>query len=556
MSQFLPFLAAASAGTGGMNTLILGALIAVYMLFIGYLGYRGFRRTKNSGDYLLAGRSAHPFVMAMSYGAAFISTSALVGFGGIAGQFGMGLMWLVFMNIAIGIVVAFIFFGRRTRCMGLALDAHTFPEFMGNRFDSRGLKVFLALVIFLFMPLYSSVVLIGGARFLEEVMQIDYGWALGVFAAVVAIYVVFGGLKGVMYVDAMMGTIMIVGMVSLLVMCYWKLGGVVSAHQALTDMAPLVAERLPQEARLGHVGWTARPRFNSIWWWTLVSSLMLGVGIGALAQPQLAVRFMTVQSSRELNRAVLIGSVFILLTVGSAYMVGALSNVFFYYTDRGIAEGIGGKLAIEAAGGNPDLIIPLFIREALPPVILYIFSLTLLSAAMSTLSSLFHVIGSAIGHDLFRNLAGVRRDSTLITRLGVVFGIVVSVILGVVLPPGIIARGTAIFFGVCAAAFLPAYWAALYWRGATRAGVWASMATGVGASLFGLFFLHRKESAALGVCELLFGRTELISSFPWPYVDTFVYSLPLSLAVLFVVSCFTRPLPKEHLKRCFKSVQS
>ena len=129
MSQFLPFLAAASAGTGGMNTLILGALIAVYMLFIGYLGYRGFRRTKNSGDYLLAGRSAHPFVMAMSYGAAFISTSALVGFGGIAGQFGMGLMWLVFMNIAIGIVVAFIFFGRRTRCMGLALDAHTFPEF-------------------------------------------------------------------------------------------------------------------------------------------------------------------------------------------------------------------------------------------------------------------------------------------------------------------------------------------------------------------------------------------------------------------------------------------
>ena len=175
---------------------------------------------------------------------------------------------------------------------------------------------------------------------------------------------------------------------------------------------------------------------------------------------------------------------------------------------------------------------------------------------MATLSSLFPVTGSAIGHDLFRNLAGVRRDSTLITRLGVVFGIVVSVILGVVLPPGIIARGTAIFFGVCAAAFLPASWAALYWRGATRAGVWASMATGVGASLFGLFFLHRKESAALGVCELLFGRTELISSFPWPYVDTFVYSLPLSRAVLFVVSCFTRPLPKEHLKRCFKSVQS
>lgn len=156
---------------------------------------------------------------------------------------------------------------------------------------------------------------------------------------------------------------------------------------------------------------------------------------------------MTVQSTRELNRAVLIGSVFILCTVGSAYTVGALSNVFFYYSDRGFADGISGQLAIQAAGGNPDLIIPLFIRQALPPVVLYIFSLTLLSAAMSTLSSLFHVTGSAIGHDLVCNLSGRSGGSTLVTRCGVIFGIVVSVALGVLLPPGIVARGTAIFSG-------------------------------------------------------------------------------------------------------------
>lgn len=544
---------ATAAAESGMNTWVLGALIVVYMLVVGYLGYRGFRKTASNKDYLLAGRSVNPFVMAMSYGAAFISTSALVGFGGIAGQFGMGLMWLVFMNIAIGIVVAFIFFGPRTRRIGLALDAHTFPEFMGSRFESKYLKVFLAAIIFLFMPLYSSVVLIGGARFLQEVMMIDYGWALGIFAVIVALYVVFGGLKGVMYVDAMMGTVMIVGMLSLLVMCYWKLGGVASAHQALTDMAPLVAERLPKEAALGHQGWTAMPKFNSVWWWTLVSSLMLGVGIGALAQPQLAVRFMTVKSTRELNRAVVIGSVFILCTAGAAYMVGALSNVFFFHADKGIAEGISGKLAIEAAGGNPDLIIPLFIRQALPPVILYVFSLTLLSAAMSTLSSLFHVTGSAIGHDLFRNLSSVKRDSVLVTRLGVIFGIAVSVVLGIILPPGIIARGTAIFFGVCAAAFLPAYCAAIYWRGATRFGVWLSISVGVGASLFGLLFLHSKESAALGICRALFGRSELVSAFPWPYVDTLVYSLPLSVFAL-VIGSWLSPKPSEaHLKNCFES---
>ncbi|MBQ9501482.1 MAG: sodium:solute symporter family protein [Lentisphaeria bacterium] len=535
----------------GVNSFVFGFLILAYVLLIGYLGWRGWKKTRDSKDYLLAGRTVNPFVMAMSYGAAFISTSALVGFGGIAGEFGLGILWLVFMNIAIGIFAAFVWFGKRTREIGVALNAKTFPEFIGKRFRSPGLKMFIALVIFIFVPLYSSVVLIGGARFVQEIMRIPYAWALTIFATVVAIYVIFGGLKGIMYVDALMGTVMICGMLLLLVTCYWKLGGVIPAHQALTEMAPLVKQHLPAEYELGHRGWTVMPRFNSVWWWTLVSSIMLGVGIGALAQPQLAVRFMTVKSGMELNRAVLVGSVFILLTVGSAYTVGALSNVFFYRTDLGIA-GSYQALAIQAARGNPDLIIPIFIREALPGVVLYLFFLTMLSAAMSTLSSLFHVTGSSIGHDFFRTVANARHDNLTVTRVGMVFGIILSIIFAMVLPPGIVARGTAIFFGICAAAFLPAYFSALYWKGATRAGVWASVSAGVASSIIGLVFLHRKESASIGICQALFGRSELISAHPWPFVDPFIYSLPLAAAVLVIVSLVSAKLPQRHLNRCFK----
>lgn len=539
-----------AAGFSGMNTWILGVLIGIYVLIIGYLGFRGFRKTKSNKDYLIAGRETHPFVMAMSYGAAFISTSALVGFGGIAGQFGMGLLWLVFMNIAFGIFIAFIWFGRRTRSMGVALGAATFPEFIGKRFHSNGLRLFIGVIICVFIPLYSSVVLIGGARFLQEVMMIPYTWALGIFATVVAIYVIFGGLKGVMYVDALMGSVMIGGMLLLLVLCYVKLGGIIPAHQALTDMAPLVKERMPEAYALGHRGWTAMPEFNSVWWWTLVSSLMLGVGIGALAQPQLAVRFMTVKSTRELNRAVCIGAVFICCTVGAAYTVGALSNVFFYAADKGIAGDVQ-LLAIEAAKGNPDLIIPMFIREALPALVLYLFSLTMLSAAMSTMSSLFHVTGSSLGHDIYRSVTLSGADSILVTRIGIICGIIVSVIFAILLPPGIVARGTAIFFGVCAAAFLPSYVAALYWRGATRAGVFASIAAGVAASLIGLVFLHGKESAALGICKFLFGRDVLIAAHPWPVVDPFIYAFPLAIIVLIVVSLFTKKPGTALLDRCF-----
>jgi len=539
------------ASAYNLNAVVLGAMIAVYACIIGYLGMRGFRKTRNNQDYLLAGRSVNPFVMAMSYGAAFISTSALVGFGGIAGQFGMGLMWLVFMNIAFGIVVAFIWFGHRTRSIGVALDAKTFPEFIGRRFQSERMKYFIAAVIFVFIPLYSSVVLISGARFLQEVMGVPYGWALVVFGSVVAVYVIFGGLKGVMYVDALMGSIMIGGMLLLITMCYVRLGGIIPAHEKLTEMSALVAQRLPQEYILGHRGWTVMPEFNSVWWWILVSSLMLGVGIGALAQPQLAVRFMTVKSGRELNRAVLVGSIFILCTAGAAYMTGALSNVFFFHPEIGVGNSTP-QLAIEAAGGNPDVIIPMFIREALPPVVLYLFSLTMLSAAMSTLSSLFHVAGSSLGNDICGEFCKTPERSMTVSRCGVTVGILLSVFFAIILPPGVVARGTSIFFGICAAAFLPAYAASLYWKRATAAGVWAGMVAGTLSSVFGLLFLHRKESALLGVCRFIFGKDVLIQSHPWPVVDPFVYSLPLSIIALVVVSLLTSPPEKSHVDKLFE----
>ena len=118
--------------SNGVDSFVFGFLILGYVIMIGYLGWRGWKKTQNSKDYLLAGRSVNPFVMAMSYGAAFISTSALVGFGGIAGQFGMGVLWLVFMNIAIGIFAAFVWFGKRTRQMGAALNGGVGEHLLGE----------------------------------------------------------------------------------------------------------------------------------------------------------------------------------------------------------------------------------------------------------------------------------------------------------------------------------------------------------------------------------------------------------------------------------------
>ncbi|MGZ7160686.1 MAG: sodium:solute symporter family protein, partial [Methanobacterium sp.] len=75
---------------------------------IGYVGYIAWKRTKSADDYMVAGRKTHPYIMALSYGATFISTAAIVGFGGTAANYGMGILWLVFLNIIVGIFIAFV----------------------------------------------------------------------------------------------------------------------------------------------------------------------------------------------------------------------------------------------------------------------------------------------------------------------------------------------------------------------------------------------------------------------------------------------------------------
>lgn len=626
--------------------------VLAYLLIVVYLGFLGYMRTKSATDYLIAGRRTHPFVMAMSYGATFISTSAIVGFGGVAGMFGLSLLWLTFCNIFVGIFVAFVFLGGPTRRMGHLLDAHTFPELLGRRFESKFMQVFAGLVIFLFIPIYAAAVLIGGCEFIAVKFGIDYQVALLVFSVIIAAYVIMGGLKGVMYSDALQGSIMFIGMIILLVWTYVKLGGVVAAHKELSDMATIPS----LFGKIGFKGWTAMPAFG--WgvaetakgpnpsgydlWWIVISTIVLGVGIGVLAQPQLAVRFMTVKSKRELNRAVLVGGIFILVMTGVAFVVGSLSNLYFYKyevltgkivsttekvgviakkekdiearipcqllhldtTGDGIANvtvvGKGydvekdGKVVLpgsilmpkaevtELADGmvevrphatsflraltqtktgdwmfNTDSIIPEFVTGAMPKWFGLLFLLTLLSAAMSTLSSQFHAVGTSIGRDVYEQVTGKHEHGIAITRVGIIIGIVIAVFISYRFRGGyIVARATAIFFGLCASAFLPAFVGGLFWKRMTKSGAIWSMIIGFLVTAVWLLFFKDKEARAIGLCYQLFGKHSLLLDKPnWYVVDPIVIALPISLAVAVVVSLLSKPPSKEHLDKCFKGVK-
>ncbi|MDA3901397.1 MAG: sodium:solute symporter family protein [Spirochaetes bacterium] len=531
-----------------MKMLFLGVIVVLYLSVIALLGYKGFKKTKNASDYLLAGRKIHPMIMAISYGATFISTSAIIGFGGAAAVFGMGVLWLTVLNIFVGIFIAFVFFGLRTRKMGHNLDAHTFPELLGRRFDSQFLQSAGGLLIFLAMPLYAAAIIIGGAHFMATTLTIPYEVALIVFVGIVAVYVIMGGMRGVMYTDAFQGTIMFVSMIILLVSIYASTGGIVAAHTKLTELAP---EAVKIWGGAGHQGWTAMPVFWSPLWQQLVTTIVLGVGIGVLAQPQLVVRFMTVKSGHELNRAVLAGGVFIMMMTGVAFVVGALANVYFF-------ENVG-SIALIAADKKTDTIIPLFIKSAMPWWFTSLFLITLLAAAMSTLSSQFHTMGSAFGRDFIENGLKIKvKDSMTISKLAMIVAILLATMLAFGLPlfysegTAIIATGTAIFFGLCASAFLPMFIGALYFKRMSATAALASFWFGLGVSLFSLVFIHIKESKPIGLCNLLFGVDTLIPAMQ--YLDPLILALPISALVAIVVTLFTEKPSDTVVDRAFKSI--
>jgi SSS family solute:Na+ symporter len=525
-----------------VDTNLFWAFTVLYVAMTLFLGYLGFKRTKASEDFMLAGRHIHPWIIGLSYGATFISTSAIVGFGGTAALYGMGLIWLAMLNISVGVLLAFVVFGKRTRQLGMRLKAVTFPDLMGKRFNSPFMQYASAVIILIAMPLYASAVLIGGSRFVETTLAVDFNLALIAFAVITAVYVTFGGLKAVMYTDAMQGIIMLGGMIVLLILTFMLLGDPTTAFTNLSNLSSSMPSSFVSK---GMTSWTAFPEFGSEIWLVMVTTIIMGVGIGVLAQPQLVVRFMTAKDSKALNRAIPIGALFILLTTGVAYTVGPLTNVYFMDTT--------GKIAIDAAGGNVDNIMPLFINSAMPDLFVVIFMLVLLAAAMSTLSAIFHAMGTTAGYDLWshvkrvRKVEGYSKPSLNANKAGTFVMIVVSVGLAYLMPGSIIARATAMFMGLCACAFLPAFVHGLFSKSPSTLAAKLSLGLGGVSWFFWTFFVHIKESSILGVSKFLTGQ-DAILGMPWQVVDPMAIALPVSIIALVVGWAYDKMWSKSDVK--------
>lgn len=529
--------------SGGVNIGIFLVMMALLLAVTVGLGVYGYKNTKeDNAEFLLGRGKTNPLIIALSYGATFLSASAVIGFGGQAAVHGQSLMWLCFLNLFLGLFVAFVFFGTRTRRKGAEVGASTFADLLGKVFRSNKIRAFTAIIIIVMMPIYCAAVLKGGVNSLATItgMQEYYNYILVALAIVVGVYVVYGGIIAVMYNDALQAGIMFAGMVIILIVTYVTLGGVTEANTQLADIwnSGLVSSAGTLE---GFNGWNDTASFGTPEWLTVVTTFLLGVGIGALTQPQLVVRFMSSKDDKTLNKSLIIGSIFMLAIVGSAYTVGPLSNVYFFEQ-----YGMGSFEYLSSLGLGTDYIIPQFVLEVFSDVtfgdvFVCLFLLSLVCAAISTISALMHTIGVAGGYDLWSLIESKRQKKAIDSRSVKVNRIVTMIVLVLVIvycylmPSNIIAKATSLFMGMSAAALLPTFVMGLYSKKPRRDAALASITVGTVSYLVWALFINTSMSVFVPVCKWITGNAVLFPGSMVSFVDPLIVSLPLSVITMLVV---------------------
>lgn len=530
----------------GVDLVTFGAMMVVFVVITLILGWYGYKNTKNNEEFLLGRSKAGPMIIALSYGSTFLSASAVIGFGGQAAVHGMSLMWLCLLNLFVGLIVAFLIFGGPTRRKGRKLGASTYADLLGKIYKSKGIRAFTAILIIVMMPIYAAAVLKGGVNSLATITGLTdyYDIILIALSIIVAVYVVYGGIIAVMYNDAFQAAIMFIGMAIILVVTYSYFGGVTEGNSALVNLWDTnfsqIWDTVGAGTQEGFNGWTNFSTFGSAEWMTVVTTFLLGVGIGALTQPQLAVRFMSAKSDKDLNKSLLVGSIFMIVIVGSAYTVGALSNVYFFDMHGTFAYDY-----ITGIGLGTDYIIPQFILEifhgmTFGDLFISLFLLSLICAAISTISALLHTIGAAGGYDLYtlyQNKRGRMKGDSQSVKLNRVFIVIIMVLMVVycyLMPADIIAKATSVFMGVTAAALLPAYFHGLYSKNPNRRAAIASMVVGTLSYMILALFFNTGTSVFLPICKVLTGQSVLFPDSILASTDPLVISLPLSIIAMAV----------------------
>ena len=436
--------------------LLLGAFLVAMVI----IGIWGMRKTSTLGDFFLGGRTVGPWISAFAYGTSYFSAVLFIGFAGKLGWvFGLQALWIGLGNAVFGSLLAWLVLGRRTRIMTQNLDVMTMPEFLLERFGGRYIKILAAVIIFMFLLPYSASVFKGLGHLFEATFHISYDLALLIMIGITGVYLVLGGYFAITLTDFIQGIIMLAGSLTMVAVLAGKNGGIGGSIARVMEKYPL------------HVPPGKEPPL------LLLAALVFMTSFGTWGLPQMVQKFYAVKSEGVIKKAALVTSVFALVIGLSAYFTGSLSHLFYD--------------AVPMVNGKPafDRLIPDLLTRHLPEPLMAVILLLILSASMSTLSSLVLVSSSAIAIDLYKghvNPQVSKENSLYMMRFLSALFIIISYFIARY-DFAIIITLMSLSWGAVAGSFMAPFLYGLFWKRTTLAGVYAGMLTGLATSVT-LFF--------------------------------------------------------------------
>ena len=487
-------------------------LVIVFGVMIG-IGLYCRRHATDVSGFVLGGRSVGPWLTAFAYGTSYFSAVVFVGYAGQFGwKYGIAATWAGLGNAFIGSLLAWVVLGRRTRVMSQHLDSATMPEFFGKRFGSNALKLAASAIIFIFLIPYTASLYNGLSRLFGMAFDIDYSICVIVMAILTGIYVISGGYMATAINDFIQGIIMLVGIAAVILAVLNSQGGFLASLEKLAQVQ----------------GDSAIPGVYASFFGPDPVNL-LGVviltSLGTWGLPQMVQKFYAIKSEAAISKGTVISTAFALVVAGGCYFLGGFGRLF---SDR-----------IDIAVGGYDSVIPTML-SGLPAILIAVVVILVLSASMSTLSSLVLASSSTLTLDFIKgNIIkdmDEKRQVKWMRGLVVVF-IAISVALALIQYKSsvtFIAQLMGVSWGALAGAFLAPFLYGLYWKRTTKAACWVSF-------VFSTAFM-------LAVISPVKASLPALLQSP---INAGAFCMIVGLAVEPVVSLFTKAPDRKRLEDVF-----
>lgn len=433
-------------------------LILYFAVLIG-IGLYCRKHATDVNGFVLGGRSVGPWLTAFAYGTSYFSAVVFVGYAGQFGwKYGIAATWAGIGNAIIGSLLAWVVLGRRTRIMTQHLNSATMPQFFGERFASKPLKIIASVIIFIFLIPYTASLYNGLSRLFGMAFDIDYSVCIILMAVLTAIYVIAGGYMATAINDFIQGIIMLVGIIVIIAAIINSKGGFIAAYEGLAQVSDAAVSDAP-----GVFASFFGPDPLNLLFVVILTSL------GTWGLPQMVQKFYAIKDEGAIQKGTIISTIFALVVAGGCYFLGGFGRLF--------------SGQIDVAKNGYDSIIPTMLQN-LGPALIALVVILVLSASMSTLSSLVIASSSTLTIDFLKDNF-IRKMSEkkqlLMIRVLVVVFIAISAVIALVQYKSnitFIAQLMGISWGALAGSFLAPFLYSLYWKKTTKAACYVSFAFG------------------------------------------------------------------------------